>query len=98
MLLTVLFDVTIDAKSKIAALEKDYGLPLTKEIAKEVTEMCTYATRMENKGLEKGLEKGLRALVKSLKDYIKDFDSLYDAVIKNEDYANVSKEHVRKYY
>ncbi|SHI87105.1 hypothetical protein SAMN02745229_03765 [Butyrivibrio fibrisolvens DSM 3071] len=60
--------------------------------------MCTYATSMENKGLTKGLEKGLRALVKSLKAYIKDFDSLYDAVIENEDYANVSKEQVRKYY
>ena len=105
-LLTVLFDETMDAKSKITALEKKYGLPLTREIEKEVTEMCTYATSMENKGLtkgltiglEEGLEKGLRALVKSLKAYIKDFDSLYDAVIENEDYANVSKEQVRKYY
>ena len=60
----------------------------------EVTEMCTYATSMENKGIEKGL----RALVNSLKVYIKDFDSLYEAIIKNEDYANVSKEQVRKYY
>ncbi|WP_177174882.1 hypothetical protein [Butyrivibrio fibrisolvens] len=49
---------------------------------------------MENKGVEKGL----RALVNSLKDYIKDFDALYEAIIKNEDYANVSKEQVRKYY
>ncbi|SER61243.1 hypothetical protein SAMN04487884_10846 [Butyrivibrio fibrisolvens] len=56
--------------------------------------MCTYATSMENKGVEKGL----RALVNSLKDYIKDFDALYEAIIKNEDYANVSKEQVRKYY
>jgi len=49
---------------------------------------------MENKGMEKGL----RALVNSLKTYIKDFDSLYEAIIKNEDYANVSKDQVRKYY
>ena len=60
--------------------------------------MCTYATSMENKGIRKGIEKGLRALVNSLKVYIKDFDSLYEAIIKNEDYANVSKEQVRKYY
>lgn len=47
---------------------------------------------------KKGMEKGLRALVNSLKTYIKDFDSLYEAIIKNEDYANVIKDQVRKYY
>ncbi len=56
--------------------------------------MCTYATAMENKGIEKGL----KALVQSLKGYINDFDSLYDAVIMNEDYSNVTKEQVMKYY
>ncbi|WP_155242069.1 hypothetical protein [Butyrivibrio fibrisolvens] len=93
-LLTTLFDETLDAKTKISELQNKYGLPLTKELEMEVTEMCTYATSMENKGIEKGL----RALVNSLKVYIKDFDSLYEAIIKNEDYANVSKEQVRKYY
>lgn len=97
-LLTTLFDETLDAKTKISELQNKYGLPLTKELEMEVTEMCTYATSMENKGIEKGIEKGLRALVNSLKAYIKDFDSLYEAIIKNEDYANVSKEQVRKYY
>ncbi len=101
-LLTTLFDETLDADTKITKLENDYGLPLTKEIEDEVTSMCTYATSMENKGIEKGLkkgtEKGLKALVNSLKVYIKDFNKLYEAIIQNEDYANVSKEQVRKYY
>jgi hypothetical protein len=69
-------------------------LRLTKEVESEVTDMCTYATAMENKGIEKGL----KALVRSLKDYIKDFDSLYKAVTKNEDYKDVSREEVMKYY
>jgi hypothetical protein len=57
---------------------------------------------MENRGIEigieKGIEKGLKALVQSLKDYIHDFESLYKAVIKNEDYKNVSREEVMRYF
>ena len=49
-------------------------------------------------GIEQGIEKGLRALVQSLKEYIHDFEPLYKAVIKNEDYRNVSREQVMKYY
>ncbi len=97
-LLTSLFDDTLDAGTKISELENRYGLPLTKEVKEEVTKMCTYATSIENKGISKGMEKGLRALVNSLKAYIKDFDSLYEAIIQNEEYANVSKEQVKKYY
>lgn len=47
-LLTTLFDETLDAKTKISELQNKYGLPLTKELEMEVTEMCTYATSMEN--------------------------------------------------
>ncbi len=81
-------------------------MKLTKEVEGEVTDMCSYATAMENKGIEqgiergieRGIEKGLKALVQSLKEYIKDFDSLYMAVTRNEDYKDVSKEEVMKYY
>ena len=71
-----------------------YGLKFTKEVKSEVADMCTYATAMENKGMEKGL----KALVQSLKEYIPDFDSLYKAVIRNEDYRNATREEVMKYY
>lgn len=91
--LTDLFDERLTGKDKIEKL-KEYGLRLTKEVRSEVAHMCTYATAMENKGIEKGL----RALVQSLKVYIHDFESLYKAVIKNEDYRNVSREQVMKYY
>ncbi len=104
-LLTDLFDERLTGKDKIEKL-KEYGLRLTKEVRSEVAHMCTYATAMENKGIEKGIEqgieqgieKGLRALVQSLKEYIHDFEPLYKAVIKNEDYRNVSREQVMKYY
>ena len=92
-MLTDLFDERIDGAQKVVKL-KEYGLKLTKEVENEVSDMCTYATAIENKGIEKGL----KALVQSLREYIKDFDSLYKAVTKNEDYKNVSREEVMKYY
>ena len=97
-MLTDLFDERLDGVEKVNRLRDEYGLKLTRNVESEVTEMCSYATAMENKGIEKGIEKGLKALVTSLKDYIGDFDSLYNAVIKNEEYSKVSREDVMKYY
>ena len=49
-------------------------------------------------GHEEGREEGLKALVESLKDFLPDLDSLYAAIIKNEAFANVTKQQVMKYY
>ncbi len=49
-------------------------------------------------GREQGREEGIRALVNSLKEYVKDFDSLYNAIIRNEEYKNVTRDEVMKYY
>ena len=92
-MLTDLFDERINGAEKVEKL-REYGLKLTKDVESEVSDMCTYATAMENKGIEKGL----KALVQSLKEYIKDFDTLYKAVVKNEDYKDVSREEVMKYF
>ena len=56
-MLTDLFDNRMDGMEKVEKLEA-YGLELTKEVKSEVTNMCTYATAIENKGIEKGIEKG----------------------------------------
>ena len=50
------------------------------------------------KGMEKGMEKGLSALVASLKPFMTDFQQLYQAVIKNEIYQNVTQAQVKIYY
>jgi len=92
-MLTDLFDERINGAEKVEKL-REYGLKLTRDVESEVSDMCTYATAMENKGIEKGL----KALVQSLKEYIKDFDTLYKAVVKNEDYKDVSREEVMKYF
>ncbi|MBE6004501.1 MAG: hypothetical protein E7232_10535 [Lachnospiraceae bacterium] len=101
-MLTDLFDERISGTAKVQKLKSEYGLKITKEVESEVTDLCTYSTSMENKGIEKGMEKGiergLEALVQSLKVYISDFDALYAAVTKNEAYEKVSREAVLKYY
>jgi len=100
-LLTDFFDERIDGIEKIKKL-KGYGVKLTKEMESEVSTMCTYATAIENKGIELGIgqerEQGLKALVQTVKMYDDDFESLYNAVVKNENFKDVSREKVKRYF
>ncbi|MBR4779804.1 MAG: hypothetical protein IK014_00425 [Lachnospiraceae bacterium] len=56
-LLTDLFDERISGEEKVTKLQKEYGLPMTKDY-EEVLGMCTYADAIERKGILKGIEKG----------------------------------------
>ncbi len=70
------------------------------EFNQEVYEKSIWEEGLEQgleRGLEQGLECGLEALVKSLSVWISDTEALYQAVIKNENYKNISKEHMLKY-
>ncbi len=49
-------------------------------------------------GIAEGREEGLRALVFSLSLLLPDSNAVYQAIIKNEGYRNVSKEQVMRYY
>ena len=49
-------------------------------------------------GIEQGIEQGLKALVDSLKTLLPDVDAVYNAVIKNEIYKNITKEQVEEYF
>lgn len=49
-------------------------------------------------GEQQGIQQGMQSLVNSLRPFIGDFEQLYQAVIANEIYANVTKEEVAKYY
>ncbi|MBQ7919332.1 MAG: hypothetical protein IJ324_05270 [Lachnospiraceae bacterium] len=49
-------------------------------------------------GMQLGLERGLRSLVDMAKDFCNDFESIYSLIIKNEDYKDVTREQVMKYY
>ena len=104
-LLTDVFDERMTGEQKVKTLKETYGLPVTTDF-KEAMDMCTYAEYIERKGIEQGIEsgitqgknEGLRALIRSLLAYIPDFAQLCTAVRKNEEYADVSEEEVRKIY
>lgn len=51
-----------------------------------------------NAGRGEGLLIGLFAMVKALKPVLKDFDKVYDAIVKTEEYANITREEVMEYY
>ena len=61
-----------------------------------VENMSFYASQWD--AYDEGLDAGLSALVSTLKPLLKDFDKVYEAVIKNEIYADVSREKVLEYY
>ena len=48
--------------------------------------------------VEQGIEQGLKALVQTVKTYDNDFESLYNAVVKNENFKDVSREKVKRYF
>ena len=54
--------------------------------------------RGERIGLEQGEKKGLKALVDVLKGMHLDFDSAYQAIIKTEAYADVSRKQSMEYW
>ncbi|MCR5203654.1 MAG: type III polyketide synthase [Lachnospiraceae bacterium] len=53
-MLTDLFNETTSATEKIKKLKDKHGILMTREILKEVPEMCTYAEAMVLKGIEQG--------------------------------------------
>ncbi len=63
-MLTVLFNEKIIGTEKIAKLQKEHGVPMTREIGKEVPGMCTYAEAMVKKGLEQGFEQAQEEIEK----------------------------------
>ena len=49
-------------------------------------------------GESKGKEIGLDALVNTLRDMLPDAEAVHEAVIRNEEYRDVTLEQIRKYY
>lgn len=52
----------------------------------------------EDAGLTKGKTVGLKALVNTLKPILPDFEAVYKAIVSNEEYADITKEEIKKYY
>lgn len=58
--LSILIDSKMGAMEKISLLRDKYDVPVTKEIEKEVWDMCTYTTSISAQARTEGLEEGLR--------------------------------------
>ena len=91
-LLTTVLSEELTPKQKQKIMKDDYEIVTTVELEGGLVKMCNLSEYIE----EKGIEKGLSALVNSLKDYVQG-EALYQAVIKNEVYKDISREDVFKY-
>lgn len=84
-MLTDLFDERIGGADKIKKLKDTYGLELTKEVDEEVSDMCSYATAMENKGIQQGIQQGEeRKQEDNIKQLAEYFMSQDDKLTKEE--------------
>ena len=77
-------------------MKEDYDIVTTVEFKGGLVRMCNLSEYIEDQGIAKGIEQGLSALVNSLKDFVQG-EALYQAVIQNEVYKNLSREDVFKY-
>lgn len=59
-LLDILFSPNIRAEEKKRILELEYGIPMTKELEKEVNDMCNFSDAVERRGLQRGIQQGIQ--------------------------------------
>ena len=58
-LLGTLFSESLSADERKRILEREYQIPMTRELEAEVREMCNYSLAVEQRGVEKGIEQGI---------------------------------------
>ena len=72
---------------------------MKKEIEKGVRySMCKAWDDHKESGRQEGLQEGLNSLVNILSTIFSDFDTIYNKIISDEKYQNVTREQVEKYY
>ena len=104
-MLNILLSPDISAQDKKKCLSEKFEMKMEDGLGKEVDLMCNLSGYVEKraieqgieKGIEQGIEQGLAALVQTLKP-IYEFEKLYQAVIQNPVYANVTREEVYRLY
>lgn len=104
-LLTLVLSEKFTPQEKQKIMKEDYNIVTTVELGGGLAKMCNLSDYIEEKATERGLQKGIQqekqkgllAMVNSLSPYIKDKEELYQAVIKNEVYKDISREDVLKY-
>ena len=81
----------MDGSAKVDKLRK-YGLKLTKDVESEVSEMCTYATAMENKGIEKGRSQGMQQEKTDNTKRLTEYFMSQDSNLSRKDAMELAKE------
>ena len=103
-LLTTVLSKKLTPQEKQKIMNEDYDIVTTVELEGGLVSMCNLSDYIEEQGIaqgiaqgiEQGIEQGLSALVNSLKDFVQG-EALYQAIIKNEVYKDISREDVFKY-
>ncbi len=108
-LLSTVLSNDLAPQKKIEVMKNEYDIVTTVALEGGLAKMCNLSDYIEEKGIqhgvqigiekgiEKGIEQGLAALVKSLSAFIRGEEELYQTVIKNEIYQNLSRDEVLKY-
>ena len=65
-LLEVLLSSERSPKEKKKILQKEFGIRMTQELEREVSEMCNLSEGVEQKGIAKGIAKGITASIRNL--------------------------------
>jgi len=103
-LLGTVLSEKLTPKEKLKIMEEEYNIVTTVELEGGMAKMCNLSEYIWEKAMTEGTEKGaeeerqngLSALVNSLKEFVQGED-LYQAVVKNEMYRDISREDVYKY-
>ena len=66
-LLSTLLSTTETVEKRKQILEKEFNIPMTKEIEEEVLEMCNLGTAVEMKGAERNLLENIKTLMETMK-------------------------------
>ena len=74
-LLSTLLSTTETATNRKRILEKEFNIPMTRELNEEVLEMSNFGMAVEmaatERGMEKGMEKGILTSIKNLMETMK---------------------------
>jgi len=58
-LLGTVLSEDIDYRQKMETMEKDFGIPRTKRLERQVYQMCNISQGIKRKGIEQGIERGI---------------------------------------
>lgn len=101
-MINTLLSPAIPVTEKKRILTEKYSMRMESGLSREVDLMCNLSGYVEERGVQKGVRKGkkegLSALVRSLKLFLGNFAQVYEAVVKNPEYADVTEDEVREVY